>query len=181
MKINRVKATKNEKIGSWRLNFHYLVKLLANILMIMGGILVSVVILLFIAEKAFTDEMHRIDDALSYKMFSNMVENRQYHNAIYLMEMKPRLINESVNSFQYKLALSDCYKHVGEYGKSEKILLELYADPLKNVPKKYIDKVDKALVVLTVDMMHFNVAKELVDIYEQIGDEKRTKIYYKKI
>ena len=70
---------------------------------------------------------------------------------------------------------------MGEYGKSEKILLELYADPLKNVPKKYIDKVDKALVVLTVDMMHFNVAKELVDIYEQIGDEKRTKIYYKKM
>lgn len=181
MKINRVKATKNEKIGSWRLNFHYFVKLLANLLMIMGGILVSVVILLFIAEKAFTDEMHRIDDVLSYKMFSNMVENRQYHNAIYLMEMKPRLINESINSFQYKLALSDCYKHVGEYGKSEKILLELYADPLKNVPKKYIDKVDKALVALTVDMMHFNVAKELVDIYEQIGDEKRTKIYYTKM
>lgn len=181
MKINRVKATKSKKTVSWGPNFHYLVKLLANILMIMAGILVSVVILLFIAEKAFTDEMHRIDDALSYKMFSNMVENRQYHNAIYLMEMKPRLLCESSNAFQYRLELSDCYKHVGEYGKSEKILLDLYADPLKNVPKKYLDNIDKSLLTMTVDMIHFNIAKELVDIYEMIGDENRVKIYYEKM
>ena len=181
MKINRVKATKGKKIGFWRLNFHYLMKLLANMLILMAGILVSIVLLLFIAEKAFTDEMHKIDDALSYKMFSNMVENRQYHNAIFLMEMKPRLLSESLNSFQYKFELSDCYKHVGEYGKSEKILLDLYADPLKNVPKRYIDKADKSLMSLTIDMMHFNVAKELVEIYELIGDENRAKMYYGKM
>ena len=181
MKINRVKATNKNKIGPIGPNFHYLLKLIGKMLKIMAGILISVVILMFIAEKVFTDEVHMIDDALSDKMFRSLVTNRQYHNAIYLMEMKPRLFNESLYSFQYKIELSDCYKHVGEYGKSEKLLLELYDEPLKNIPKKKMDQVDKSTLTLLVDMMHFNVAKELVDIYERIGDENRAKMYYRKM
>ena len=96
MKINRVKATNKNKIGPIGPNFHYLLKLIGKMLKIMAGILISVVILMFIAEKVFTDEVHMIDDALSDKMFRSLVTNRQFHNAIYLMEMKPRLLNESL-------------------------------------------------------------------------------------
>ena len=181
MKINRVKATNNKKIGSIGQNFCYLLKFLAYILMILTGILVSVVLLMFIAEKVFTDEVHKIDDTLSEKMFRNLVASKRYHNAIFLMEMKPRLLNESAFAFQYKLELSDCYKHVGEYGKSEKLLLDLFNNPLKNVPKKYLEKTDKSMMAILVDMMHFNVAKELVDTYEKIGDDNRARFYYNKM
>ena len=85
MKINRVKATNKNKIGPIGPNFHYLLKLIGKMLKIMAGILISVVILMFIAEKVFTDEVHMIDDALSDKMFRSLVTNRQYHNAIYLI------------------------------------------------------------------------------------------------
>ena len=60
MKINRVKATNKNKIGPLGPNFRYLLKLIGKMLKIMAGILISVVILMFIAEKVFTDEVHMI-------------------------------------------------------------------------------------------------------------------------
>ena len=181
MKINRV-STSNEKINnSWRPNIYYLGRFIAYILKISAGIVTLAVLILLLANTLFKKEVEALDEVLSQKMFFDFVENGHYHNAIFLMENKPRLLSESRFSLQYKMSLSDCYRYIGQYGKAEKLLLEVYADPFANVKDWLSKDSTKIEVKALIKATKFNIAYTLADLYEKIGDDNNVKHYFREM
>ena len=181
MKINRVSSSKNKINHSFGPNIYYLGRFLAYLSKISAGIVVAVVLILLLANTLFKKEVEAIDETLSQKMFFDFVKNGSYHNAIFLMENKPRLLNESHYSLQYKLSLADCYRYVGQYGDAEKLLLDIYADPFANV-KDLIEKDSTKAEVKALKMItKFNIAYTLADLYEKIGDNANVRHYFEEM
>ena len=183
MKINRVKTSKEKINNSLGLNIYYLGRFITYIFKISVGILVFAILVLLLANTLFKKEVEAIDEILSQKMFFDLVESQNYHNAIFFMENKPRLLNESRFSLQYKLSLSDCYRYVGQYGKAEKLLLDIYDDPFVNV-KDWLEKdsiKEKAEVKALIKITKFNIAYTLADLYEKIGDANNVRHYFKEM
>lgn len=181
MKINRISTSKEKRIHSLGLNMYYLGRFIAFIFKISAGIIIVAVLILLLANTLFKNEVEAINEKLSQKMFYDFVLSGDYHNAIFLMENKPRLLNESPLSTPYKMLLSDCYRYVGQYGKAEKLLLEVYADPFVNAKDIIAIDSTNALVNALKKTTMFNVAYTLADLYEKIGDDNNVRYYFKEM
>lgn len=178
MKINRFNGSKGEIINSVTQIIRKLGYFVILTLKIIAGITIAIVLVLLIANTLFKKEVQSIDDYFTHFMFYEMVDNRNYHNAIFLMESKPRLMNESPMATAYKVSLSDCYKSIGQYGKAEKLLLDVYENPFQNVDNRFLKDTLKPDVQPVLKVLRFNFAYSLADIYEKIGDDNNVRRYF---
>lgn len=141
-----------------------------------GGI--SIAIMIFILEWMFPEDVHLINYSLTDKTFKELYSNHNYHSAIFLAEGDTSYINDDPWNLPNKDMLRDCYMHVGEYSKAEKIGKEFLAidHDLSDVPK---DK--KKFAKLALDVTHAVAARDLFRLYEKMGDREKQLQMYKKL
>jgi len=110
--------------------------------------------------------------------FGHLTKEQRYDDAIRFLEKRPNLLEGSSNAFILRTELSDCYRIVGDYGKAEKVLWESYNNPLKFVPEEAKKGNANISTDEIVTMFRSSAARDLMHLYEQIGDTKREKECY---
>ncbi len=155
-------------------NMYYLCILIAWCAIGILAISVFFVGILFLGEKLFPEKMHAYNYTLSTRTFDELKANRHYHAAINFMEYKQvKLLRDDPMSITYLQELCDCYMRVGDYSKAEKILLELYKDPVgaSDALKDEYDENDE-LLKTSIVASRWSFAQELFKVYDLMENKE---------
>ncbi len=127
-------------------------------ILIIGGVI-------FVAEKTDPENVHVFNAKLTTSLVENLVDNGNYHAAIYIMESNAGFLESGSRRKRVEnmCVLTDCYIHVGEYDKAEQILLK--ADTLRSLDD------------FRANIYNFNVSCRLAQIYNTIGNESQAVFY----
>lgn len=139
---------------------------------------IGLAIFLFVLEWMFPKDVHILNYALTDKTFKELYSNHHYRAAIFIAEGDTSYVNDQIKNIPNKTMLRDCYIHIGEYSKAEKIgrdFLGLNPD-LSNVPND-----EKELSKISLDLFHAVAARDLFRLYEKMGDRDKQVEMYKKL
>ncbi|MBO7444851.1 MAG: CHAT domain-containing protein [Bacteroidales bacterium] len=180
--LKRMNLKDKFKSGHVLINVFYLAKLLLYIALSLASTVVVVVIALFVAENVFPNHVHVLNYKLTNSTFNQLKASGHYHEAIYLIENNSDILSDTAagfQSYQSKMDLSDCYIHVGDYGKAEELLLDCFRYPLG-----HSKKMQAKLNNLTGDekkylaFQQYMVARDLFKLYGIKGNTHEQKHYY---
>ena len=110
--------------------------------------------------------------------FRYLTKEQRYDEAISFLEKRPHLLEGTNNAIIFRTELSDCYRIVGDYGKAEKVLWDSYNEPLKFVPDEAEMTTSNFTSSDIVTMVRSSAARDLMHLYEQIGDTQRERKCY---
>ena len=154
-------------------NIYHFLLMYAWLLLSIAGAFVGLVIIIFVLEWMFPKDVHILNYALTDKTFKELYSNHHYHAAIFIAEGDTSYVNDHLKNLPNKKRLQECYLHVGEYSKAEKIgsdFLSLNPDFSKEKNKK--------LLQLSLEIFHAVAARDLFRLYEKMGDhEKQLEMY----
>lgn len=167
-----------KKRGSLIVNLYHFLSAYRFIALVTIGVVVLVVITLFVLELLLPQYVHLFDYSLSKRTFTELIGSANYNAAINFYEHKKDLFNESLDNSEHLLLLSDCYENIGDYGKAEQILLELYN--FNHLTERQQDEA-KRLNAGEIDIIKFGIAKELCGVYAKMGDNVGYEEYYLKM
>jgi len=139
---------------------------------------IGLAIFLFLLEWMFPKDVHILNYALTDKTFKELYSNHHYRAAIFIAEGDTSYVNDQIKNIPNKTMLRDCYIHIGEYSKAEKIgrdFLGLNPD-LSNVPND-----EKELSKISLDVFHAVAARDLFHLYEKMGDRDKQVEMYKEL
>ena len=139
---------------------------------------IGLAIFLFLLEWMFPKDVHILNYALTDKTFKELYSNHHYRAAIFIAEGDTSYVNDQIKNIPNKTMLRDCYIHIGEYSKAEKIgrdFLGLNPD-LSNVPND-----EKELSKISLDVFHAVAARDLFRLYEKMGDRDKQVEMYKEL
>ena len=180
--LNRLNLKDNPKSGYILINVFYLAKLLLYIAFSVASVVFLAVIVLFVAENVFPNHVHILNYKLTNSTFNQLKTSGHYHEAIYVIENNSDILSDTTagfQSYQIKMELSDCYIHVGDYGKAEELLLDCFRNPFGH-SKKMQTKMNS----LTGDekkylaFQQYMVARDLFKLYGIKGNTHEQKRYY---
>lgn len=129
---------------------------------------------LFVAERVFPKYVHIFNYSLSTRTFVELKAAHKYKAAVDFYEQKKDVFSSQGSRFINMMEVFDCYKRVGEYEKAEAILKDLW--DFKFISEKEQKDIKKKPWMK--DFFHFNIAREFVNLYEEIDDVERQKKYY---
>lgn len=148
-------------------NLYYI--LYAHLMLVLSilGIGLSVAIILFVLEWLFPKDVHIFNYILTDKTVKELYQNHNYHAAIFVAENDTSYINDKPSNIPNKLLLRDCYFHVGEYSKAEKI------DNYFLISNFDSFKINKPTCEdsLSIRVLHAYAARNLFRLYEKMGDK----------
>lgn len=151
-------------------NLYYFFVLHIYLLLSILGVAISIAVILFFAEMLFPKYVHLFNYSMSDKVFSELVTDHKYHEAIAFMETKKDMIKNSDESYRYRQELADCYIHTGDYPKA----LEQYRLLRQETDNKFKEKSPEGLSDKQVknlkDLMDACFLKEEFRIYLKMGD-----------
>ena len=132
---------------------------------------VGLALFIFVIELLFPQDVHIINYALTDKTFKELFENHNYHSAIFVAEGDTSYINNKEKNIVNKYMLRDCYLHVGEYSKAEKIGLEIlsYSPDLTKISEEK----EKKATELGMKLIHVSACRDLFRLYEKMGDKSK--------
>ena len=129
---------------------------------------------LFVAERIFPKYVHIFNYSLSSRTFVELKAAHKYKAAADFYEQKKEVFTSHGDKYVNMIEVFDCYKRIGEYEKAEAILTDVLN--LKYLTEKEEKDIEKEPWMK--DFFRFNIAKEFVNLYEEIGDVERQKQYY---
>lgn len=146
-------------------NIYYF--LVMHVWLIVGiiGVGISMMAILLALEFFFPKKVHLLNYALTDKTFTELYENHQYHAAIFVAEEDTSYTSNRLKNLVNRDMLRDCYTHIGEYSKAERICLDM----LEIDETKF--KGDTAMIALT--MSKAIATRDLFRLYEKMGDRER--------
>lgn len=154
-------------------NIYHFLLMYAWLLLSIAGTFVGLVIIIFVLEWMFPKDVHILNYALTDKTFKELYSNHHYHAAIFIAEGDTSYVNDHLKNLPNKKRLQECYLHVGEYSKAEKIgrdFLSLNPD--------FSKEKNKELLRLSLEIFHAVAARDLFRLYEKMGDhEKQLEMY----
>lgn len=167
---NKTSLKKRFLFSGFFANLYYFFALHIYLLLSILGAALSIAVILFFAEMLFPKYVHLFNYSMSDKVFSELVADHKYHEAIAFMEMKNDMIEESKEFYRLRQELADCYVHTGDYPKA----LEQYSllrqkidrEFKENTPEDLTDKQLKSFK----DMIDACFLKEEFRIYLKMGD-----------
>ena len=151
-------------------NIYHFLLMYAWFLLSLAGTFVGLVIIIFVLEWMFPKDVHILNYALTDKTFKELYSNHHYHAAIFIAEGDTSYVNDHLKNLPNKDMLRDCYLHVGEYSKAEKIgrdFLNLNPD------MSDVSDDDKEMLKQSLDLFHAVAARDLFRLYEKMGDREK--------
>ena len=149
--------------------YYFLVMHVWLVVSIIGAGL-GLMVILFVLELLFPKDVHLLNYALTNRTFTELYENHNYHAAIFVAEGDTSFSSNRVKNYINRDMLRECYTHVGEYSKAEKICRDFMSID-KNLTRN--DKEELALLTLKTI-----AARDLFRLYEKMGDrEKQIEMY----
>ena len=148
-------------------NIYHFLLMYAWLLLSIAGAFVSLVIIIFVLEWMFPKDVHILNYALTDKTFKELYSSHHYHAAIFIAEGDTSYVNDHLKNLPNKDMLRDCYLHVGEYSKAEKIgrdFLNLKPD------MSDVSDDDKEMSKLSLDFLHAVAARDLFKKKKKMGD-----------
>ena len=156
-------------------NIYHFLLMYAWLLLSIAGAFVCLVIIIFVLEWMFPKDVHILNYALTDKTFKELYSNHHYHAAIFIAEGDTSYVNDHLKNLPNKDMLRDCYLHVGEYSKAEKIGRDFFN---LNPDMSDVSDDDKEMSKLSLDCFHAVAARDLFRLYEKMGDrEKQLEMY----
>lgn len=139
---------------------------------------IGLAIFLFLLEWMFPKDVHILNYALTDKTFKELYSNHHYRAAIFIAEGDTSYVNDQIKNIPNKTMLRDCYIHIGEYSKAEKIGRDFWGlnPDLSNVPND-----EKELSKISLDVFHAVAARDLFRLYEKMGDRDKQVEMYKEL
>ena len=135
-------------------------------LLVLVRLLVGICIMLVLAEWLFPKYVNIFNFKLSTRTFVELKASHKYKAAADFYEQKQDLFGKR-DGYPMMIEVTDCYKRIGEYEKAEKILLDLEERKIfSDEDKKEMGK-DKWVL----DAYNSFIARELFNLYEEIGDK----------
>ena len=184
MKINRIKS-KFSKIRKYSdnifMNIYYFLRFCFFLGFLFLGIVLLLIIPMFIADFLAHDTLNKIDEKTTFHIFDQLKSSHQYHEAIYLMEYKKDLLDNSMQVLEYNMELTDCYIHVGDYSSAEKYLLEIYRDPSSIIHNEKLYDAFISSKKEAKSFVQFSVARSLFQLYDKMGDKNNQTLYFHKM
>lgn len=151
-------------------NLYYFFAFHIYLLLSILGAALSIAVILFFAEMLFPKYVHLFNYSMSDKVFSELVADHKYHEAIAFMDTKKDMIEESDESYRYRQELADCYIHTGDYPKA----LEQYRLLRQEIDQKFKEEPPEDLTQKQLknfkDMIDACFLKEEFRIYLKMGD-----------
>ena len=147
------------------------------------GCAISIAILLFFAELIFPNAVHFFNFSISDKVFTELVNDHKYHEAIAFMDSKKDLIAEikekkAYRWIQIQQELADCYVSTGDYPKAleqYRLVRESFDQMLaREVPKDWTP----AKIKQYKDFINICLLREEYNIYLKMGDIANVRKYY---
>lgn len=173
MKINRVKADKEEKKdrrSNFFLNIYYFLQLYRFVAFLILGVGGVALIVLVVSDLMAPSQLADLNQTMTLKMFDQLQAAGRHQDAITLMEYKGKFLDGSPLEMEYKTKLSDSYIHVGDYSKAEKMLLDVW-----NHAPKYIKEIDgktRKKYPRIDSFIKMFLARDVYQFYEKIGDKR---------
>ena len=144
--------------------YHFLILHVWMVVSIIG-VGISVMLLLLALEFFFPKKVHLLNYALTDKTFTELYKNHQYHAAIFIAEEDTSYSSKRLKNIQNRDMLRDCYTHIGEYSKAERICLDVLD---MDEPKLKGDTVE-----MVITMLKTMATRDLFRLYEKMGDRER--------
>lgn len=149
--------------------YYFLVMHVWLVVSIIGAGL-GLMVILFVLELLFPKDVHLLNYALTNRTFTELYENHNYHAAIFVAEGDTSFSSNRVKNYINRDMLRECYTHVGEYSKAEKIGRDFMSID-ESIAK---DKDEKTALA----MLKAIAARDLFRLYEKMGDrEKQIEMY----
>ena len=154
-------------------NIYYFLLMYTWLLLSIAGAFVGLVIIIFVLEWMFPKDVHILNYALTDRTFKELYKSHHYHAAIFLAEEDASYVNDKLESIPNKKRLQECYLHVGEYSKAEKI-----GSDFLSLNPDFSKEKNKELSQLSLEIFHAVAARDLFRLYEKMGDhEKQLEMY----
>ena len=154
-------------------NIYHFLLMYAWLLLSIAGAFVGIVIIIFVLEWMFPKDVHILNYALTDRTFKELYKSHHYHAAIFLAEEDASYVNVQLESIPNKKRLQECYLHVGEYSKAEKI-----GSDFLSLNPDFSKEKNKELSQLSLEIFHAVAARDLFRLYEKMGDhEKQLEMY----
>ena len=154
-------------------NIYYFLLMYTWLLLSIAGAFVGLVIIIFVLEWMFPKDVHILNYALTDRTFKELYKSHHYHAAIFLAEEDASYVNDQLESIPNKKRLQECYLHVGEYSKAEKI-----GSDFLSLNPDFSKEKNKELSQLSLEIFHAVAARDLFRLYEKMGDhEKQLEMY----
>lgn len=151
-------------------NIYYFLLFHIYLLMLIIGSVISIAIILFFAELIFPEYVHIFNVSMTDRIFTELVEDHKYHNAIALMETKKDLIEKCNDPWKYREKLADCYVHTGDYPKA----LEQYRLLRQDIERRFKKNIPTYLTAEEVtnfkQIQDAILLREEFRIYLKMGD-----------
>lgn len=184
MKINRIKS-KSGKIRKYSdnifMNIYYFLCFYSYIFLISIGIALFWIVALFLVDFLAHDTLAKIDEKTSLHLFDQLKSSHRYQEAIYLMEYKEEMLDNSTNVWQYNMELTDCYIHVGDFSEAERRLLNMYNNGISLIQNEEVREKLLAADKRMTSVLEFSVARSLFQLYEKMGDKKNHTLFFHKM
>ena len=157
-------------------NIYYALSMYFWLMLSVLGICLVIIGVIFVLEWLFPKDVHLLNYALTDKTFNELYKNHHYHAAVFIAENDNTYINDDPYDMPNKDMLRDCYLHVGEYSKAEKIGMEiLNLNPdISEEPAE-----QQEFAKLALDCTHAVAARDLFRLYEKMGDRNKQLEMYK--
>ena len=154
-------------------NIYHFLLMYTWLLLSIAGAFVGLVIIIFVLEWMFPKDVHILNYALTDRTFKELYKSHHYHAAIFLAEEDASYVNDQLESIPNKKRLQECYLHVGEYSKAEKI-----GSDFLSLNPDFSKEKNKELSQLSLEIFHAVAARDLFRLYEKMGDhEKQLEMY----
>lgn len=162
---------------------YYLFVLHLYVILTIIGSAISIAILLFFAELLFPKAVHIFNYSMTDKVFSELVNDHKYHEAIAFMNTKKDVIEELKDDeqskwFEFQQELADCYLHTGDYPKAleqYKLVREWFDEMIANeAPKDWTP----GQIQQYKDFIDICLLREEYSIYLKMGDIANVRKYY---
>ena len=149
-------------------NIYHFLLMYTWLLLSIAGAFVGLVIIIFVLEWMFPKDVHILNYALTDRTFKELYRSHHYHAAIFLAEKDASYVNDQLENLPNKKRLQECYLHVGEYSKAEKIgrdFLSLNPD--------FSKEKNKDLSQQSLEIFKAVAARDLFRLYEKMGDHEK--------
>lgn len=178
MKINRVHDKDKPQKSSFDFwsELYYCFVFYRYLAFTVIGTAVSVGLFLLILDWLIPSQLERLDGKATIGLFKQLQQDGRHSEAITLMEYKGGIFEDSPNQYIYKSMLADSYIHVGDYGKAEKLYLDLWTnmDSFLTSRRGLSDKLDDT----QIRFFKMNFARMIYTFYERIGDTRNQKRFF---
>lgn len=178
---NKTSLKKRFLFSRFFANLYYFFALHIYLLLSILGAALSIAVILSFAEMLFPKYVHLFNYSMSDKVFSELVADHKYHEAIAFMETKKDMLEESKEFYRLRQESADCYVHTGDYPKA----LEQYSLLRQKMDSKFKENPPESLTEKQLknfkDMIDACFLKEEFRIYLKMGDLSNIRKYNKLI